>query len=179
MPKVVKKSFLKGYSPAIKIVGGIAVAATVITSAYFGYRYIQPKFTKVNSVSPNSQNSNTNTATKKVDFNGTYYGNSSTPFGLSDIEATVSGSKLTGKAVYNAQNLGKVNVTISGTVETSGRIIGTFSGSGSVLKMTVNVTGNYQAQITSGSMNVSYSANVSSSKINQTFPSQATLSKKQ
>ncbi len=172
------KSFLKGYSPAVKIIGGTVITATVITGVYFGYRYIQPKFTQVTSVSQNSQKSNTNTATKKVDFNGTYVGNSSTPFGLSDIEATVSGSKLTGKAVYNAQNLGKVNVIISGTVETSGRIIGAFSGSGSVLRMTVNVSGNYQAQITGSSMNVSYSANVSSSKVNQTFPSQATLSKK-
>lgn len=178
MPKIVKKSFLKGYSPAVKIVGGIVVAATVITGVYFGYRYVQPKFTKVTSVSPQAKNLNTNTAVKKIDFNGTYVGNSSTPFGLSDIEATVSGSKLTGKAVYNAQNLGKINVTISGNVETSGRIIGTFSGSGSILRMTVNVTGNYQAQITGSSMNVSYSASVSSTKVNQTFPSQATLTKK-
>lgn len=100
------------------------------------------------------------TPTVKVTYDGIYNGNTGVAGGLADVTLTVSGTGLTGNAIYKGvvdNRTMTLPATITGTVSVAGVVTGTVAVSGVQYGQTISLSGPINGQITENIMNCTYS----------------------
>jgi hypothetical protein len=99
------------------------------------------------------------TVTPKVNFDGTYTGNTGVAGGLADVSLTVTGNQLTGDATYKGIVDGRtitVPAKITGTVTSAGVVAGTVAVSGVQFNQNISITGPTNGQIADNIMMCNY-----------------------
>jgi len=111
-------------------------------------------------------------------YDGIYTGSAPVAEGLSNATVTVSKNQITGSGTYLGTYSSQIALTITGSVDTSGKVTGSFSGTGMVEGTSVSGTGTYTGTIVGKSMNVSYTATGSGGGSSETHSGSIVVTKK-
>lgn len=143
-----------------KLVRGLVVAGVVVPVAtvvvYLGYNNFK---TETNPSDNEEITTDSDTLPTQANYDGLYKGNTGVAGGLADVNVTVVGTQLTGKATYKGEISGfsiSLPATITGTVSPSGVVSGTVKVSGVQYNQQISLSGTTNGQIVGNSMNCSY-----------------------
>lgn len=138
----------------------ILIIVIVLVLAFVGW-YVYDSQHKTNNIYNSISSTNIQPVTVSASkYNGTYKGMANVANGLANVSVTVTGSKMTGSATYYTQINGQtytLPTKIEGSVNSKGVITGTVSTSGTILGTNISLSGPTTGQVSGKNINATYS----------------------
>jgi hypothetical protein len=139
-----------------RVVIYVIVALIIVAIVVFGDLKIFNK-SKSTTETPAVTTDDTTPTNPLAQYDGDYFGTSNANAGLTTATIRISNGTMSGTANYVETNSTKVNLIVTGTVDETGNVAGSFSGTGSESGQTAAVNGSYTGSFSGSSINISYS----------------------